>query len=49
MKKIIFVSKMCKLNAKSRAKIANVNAPLGASAHLVLQGCQVLNILQDTT
>ncbi len=27
MKKIIFVSKMCKLNAKLRAKIANVNAP----------------------
>ena len=28
MKKIIFVSKTCKLNAKSRSKIASVNAPL---------------------
>jgi hypothetical protein len=27
IKKIIFVSKTCKLNAKLRAKIANVNAP----------------------
>ena len=27
MKKKYFFSKMCKLNAKSRAKIANVNAP----------------------
>ncbi len=27
MKKNIFVSKMCKLITKSRAKIANVNAP----------------------
>jgi hypothetical protein len=27
MKKNIFCSKTCKLNAKSRAKFANVNAP----------------------
>ncbi len=33
MKKIIFVSKMCKLNAKLRAKIANVNAPLLLFSH----------------
>ena len=26
-----FLIKMCKLNAKSRAKFANVNAPLGKS------------------
>jgi hypothetical protein len=28
MKKIFFCSKTCKLNAKSHAKFANVNAPL---------------------
>jgi hypothetical protein len=29
MKFYLFILQTCKLNAKSRAKIANVNAPLG--------------------
>ncbi len=38
MKKIIFVSKTCKLNAKSRAKIANVKAPSDFMDKLKLSG-----------